>query len=214
MNKVLCCSALLFWTGAICLAEETTTEPSAKAEPQMVELADGALLVPVPGNWQRGKPRNRIIAHEFQVPAVEKDSPPGRLTIMSAGGGVEANIARWVGQFRTADGKPLDDDAKKIDEKRVGALTVHLVDLTGTFQDKPRGPFGPTVERTDYRMLAAVSPTRQAGTWFIKYYAPQASVAEEEKNFATMITGLQWQGDNRAEPAVASPSPAPTDSLQ
>ena len=37
---------------------------------------------------------------------------------MSAGGSVEANIARWVGQFRTAAGKPLGPEDKKDDDKK------------------------------------------------------------------------------------------------
>jgi len=118
------------------------------------------------------------------------------MTIMPSGGGVEANIARWVGQFKSSDGKLLGDDAKKIEEKQIGKLKIHLVDLTGDFQDSPRGPFGPKVSRPGYRMLAAIIPLRdpaqgqRASTWFVKLYGPQATIKAAEKEFTAMIEGL------------------------
>lgn len=183
---------LLAAASALAQAPAPEKEPEEK-QPQVVELVEGKLLLPVPGAWERIEPRNRIIAHEFSAPAEEKDGEPGRLTIMSAGGGVEANVARWAGQFKTAEGKPLADEDKQIEEKQVAALTVHLVDLAGTFADQPRGPFGPSVDRPDYRMLAAIIPTEKHGTWFLKFYGPKALVDAEAERFAAMIDGLEWR---------------------
>ncbi len=182
-------------------AEEAATvveTATKKVEPQIVKLADEKLLLPVPGNWKVVKPRSRIIHHEFSIAAAEGDDTAGRMTIMPSGGGVEANIARWVGQFKTSDGKPLGDDAKKIEEKQIGKLKIHLVDLTGDFQDSLRGPFGPKVNRPGYRMLAAIIPLsvhpqgKGGGTWFVKLYGPQATVKAAEKEFAAMIEGVTY----------------------
>lgn len=74
---------------------------------QVVDLAQGALQLPLPVAWKKGTPRSRIVEHEFTLPKAEGDQEDGRLTIMSAGGGVEANIARWEAQFQTSNGKPL-----------------------------------------------------------------------------------------------------------
>ena len=215
--RASCIVLLLSWPTTLCIAQEaaieqTTTDKKLEIQPHVVELAEGKLLVQVPGNWEKVKPRSRIIVHEFKVPTAKEDTEPGRMTIMSAGGGLEANITRWVGQFKTPEGKPLGEKNKRIEEKQLGELTVHVVDLAGNFQDKPRGPFGPTVERPGYRMLAAIVPTKEDGTWFIKYYGPQKSVAEEEKNFAAMIDSFQWKGDGQSERPETSRSPA--DALQ
>jgi hypothetical protein len=177
-----------------CWAQEPATEKHQEKKPQVVALVRDKLLLPVPGEWRQVEPRNRIIAHEFSAPAADKDLAPGRLTIMSAGGGVEANIARWAEQFKTSDGKPFADDDKKLAEKQIGPLTVQLVDLAGTFQDQPRGPFGPKVERPDYRMLAAIVPTEKDGVWFIKFYGPSQVIEAETDRFAAMIEGLEWRG--------------------
>ena len=216
---------LIALCGSACLraAEPSTSANEKKVkppQPQKIELVKGKLALPVPGDWQRKQPRSRIVAFEFQVEAARSKAPavpnneiqpqppklePGRMTIMSAGGGVQANIARWVAQFRTAEGKPLGDDQKKLEQKKVGNLTVHLIDLQGTFLDKPRGPFGPSVEKNDYRMLAAIVPTPGAGTWFIKYYGPTVSVDSQAKSFRSMIDGIQWQAEAQGAGANGTP---------
>ena len=177
------------------VAEKPAAKGSAtkSVEPQIVKLADGKLLLPVPGNWKVVKPRNRIIHHEFAIPPTKSDDAPGRMTIMPSGGGIEANIARWEGQFKSPDGKPLGDDAKKIEKKEVGDLTVHVVDLTGDYQDSPRGPFGPKVNRPGYRMLAAIVPLKEGGTWFVKSYGPKTTMKAAEKGFAKMIEGVKLE---------------------
>lgn len=166
-------------------------------EPQRIKLADGKLTLPIPGQWKSVKPKNRIIKHEFAIAPAKGEEIPGRVTIMSAGGGVEANIARWQGQFKSSDGKPLADDAKKVEKKMIGDVVVHVVDLTGDFQESMRGPFGPKTNRPGYRMLAAIIPLSEVpgvkggGTWFVKSYGPASTMKAAEKEFAKMIQGVQ-----------------------
>lgn len=189
------------WLSPSCAEQKAANGPAEKPaapaaapakQPQNIELIRGKLVVAVPGEWPAVKPRNKIIKYEFSIPAEEANNEPGRMTMATAGGGVEANIVRWVGQFRTADGKPLGEKDKKIERKKVAGLEVHMVDLTGDFHDKPRGPSGPTVERSEYRMLAAIIPVKKNGTWFIKCYGPQATLQGVEKPFLKMIETLNY----------------------
>ena len=202
---------LASWLSPICAEQEATDSPAEKSaaavaapekQPQRMELIRGKLVVAVPGEWPAVRSRNNIIKYEFSIPAEETQNGPvdtglgdrgsGRMTMASAGGGVEANIARWVGQFRDADGKPLGEKDKKIVRKKVAGLDVYLVDFMGDFHDKPRGPFGPTVERAEYRMLAAIIPVEENGTWFIKCYGPQATLEGAEKLFLAMIETMEF----------------------
>lgn len=182
------------------VADKPTAKGSAKkngsatkfVEPQVLKLADGKLLLPVPGNWKVVKPRNRIIYHEFAIAPAKSDDAPGRMTIMPSGGGIKANIARWEGQFKSSDGKPLGDEAKKIEKKEIGGQTVHVVDLSGTFIDSVGGPFsGKKIDRPNYRMLAAIVPLEEGGTWFIKSYGPKATMSVAQKDFEKMIAGIK-----------------------
>ena len=50
-----------------------------------------------------------------------------------------------------------------------------IVDMSGTYLDKPGGPFTPgaPIERKKYRMLAGVVTTKQLGNYFFKFYGPE-----------------------------------------
>jgi hypothetical protein len=132
-----------------------------------------------------------IVETEFAVPAVEDGQQAGRVTVMGAGGSVTANVERWYGQFSQPDGSPTKDRAATKQIKLAGC-SVTMVDVTGTYKDMPGGPFagGQTIERPDYRMLAAIVETPSEGNYFIKFYGPAAIVAREADGFRTMVEGM------------------------
>ncbi len=160
----------------------------AQENPAQIEFAGGQLSLRAPDSWQRRRPRTRIVQHEFAIPASEGDEADGRLTLMGAGGGVRANIDRWYGQFTQPDGGSTRERAK-VKKTKIAGHDVHLVDISGTYRDR-RGPMAPAVERPKYRMLAAIIDTDSRGTYYIKFYGPQRTVAQNEKAFLAMIEGL------------------------
>jgi hypothetical protein len=178
--KSIICGYLVAFSCATALAQEN---------PAVMKLAGGKLQLTAPESWVRKRPQTAIVEHEFSIPAAKDDKAEGRLTVMAAGGGVEANIDRWYGQFSQPDGGNTRDRAK-VQKIKVGGEEIHLVDLSGTFKDQ-RGPMAPAVERPKYRMLAAIIPTKNAGTYFIKFYGPERTVADNEKAFVSMIEGLE-----------------------
>ncbi len=152
-----------------------------------VKFAGGKLQLRVPDGWQKKKPQNNIIEYEFAAPKVEGDENDGRVTLMGAGGSVEANIERWSGQFEQADGAPAKP---KLTQQKLAGCDVHLLDISGTYKDKP--PFsGTEVKRPGYRMFAAIISSKDQGNYFIKLYGPQHTVTENEKAFAQMIESLE-----------------------
>jgi len=179
---LLRCAGLLLWLG-------TATFAAAQEDPAKMKLAGGKLEMTAPAKWQRKQPRTRIVEHEFAIGASKGDSADGRLTVMGAGGGVQANIDRWFGQFTQPDGGSTRERAK-VKKTQVGGQDIHLVDISGTFRDQ-RGPVAPAVERPKYRMLAAIIETKSAGDYFIKFYGPQQTVADNEKAFLEMIDSLE-----------------------
>ena len=160
----------------------------AADEASTMDLAGGQLQLKAPAGWARKKPQTSIVEYEFAVPAAKGDTTDGRLTVMAAGGGVEANIDRWYGQFTQPDGGNTRERAK-VKQIKAGGQDVHLVDISGTFKDQ-RGPMAPAVERPKYRMLAAIIATKTAGNYFIKLYGPEHTIADQEKAFVSMIEGL------------------------
>lgn len=161
------------------------------AEKEVFAVADGAIQLAAPKAWTKKKPSNNIVEHEFAVPKAEGDEQDGRVTVMGAQGGVDANIERWIGQFAQPDGADTKEKVKR-EKKSIAGQEVHLVDLSGTYKDQ-RGPFsgGATVQRSGYRMLGAIVVTKKLGSYFVKFYGPEKTVAANEKEFRRMIESLQ-----------------------
>ena len=166
---------------------EGDAEPEEKTVPLVV--ADGDLTLAVPESWKQVKPRNRIIEAEISVPGKTKDDPTGRLTIMPSGGSLEANLARWAGQFRP--GAAGQNPEPEIDEETVGTMKLIVFDASGTFVDSPRGPFGPKVEKPKHRMLAGILQTGDVGNYFFKLVGPAELVERHNKAFRKMLMTIE-----------------------
>jgi hypothetical protein len=176
--------------------------PAVEAGPEarVFTIAGGGFSLQAPATWERVEPKSGIVETEFAIPtegtaADGSPLPPGRMTVMGAGGSVEANIDRWYGQFAQPDGAATKDKAttKKLD---LAGCKVTLVDIPGTYKDSPGGPFagGRTVERPDYRMLAAIVETPDRGNYFLKFYGPAKTVAAHAAGFRTMVEGMVAAG--------------------
>jgi hypothetical protein len=176
------------WLSVVILG---TSIAAAKADDQTITVSKGKLTLIAPEKWERKKPSSNIVEHEFSVPASEGDENDGRVTVMGAGGTVQANIDRWIGQFTQPDGSETKDRTKT-QKVKVGGREVHVIDISGTYKDQ-RGPFSqaPAVQREKYRMLAAIIADKELGNYFIKFYGPQQTVADNEKAFMSMIDSLK-----------------------
>jgi len=158
-------------------------------------IGDGAFSLEAPAGWTRVQPKSTIVETEFAIPS-EGDGPdggplaPGRMTVMGAGGSVEANVERWCGQFAQPDGGSTKDKTCTKTLK-VAGRDVTLVDIAGTYKDSPGGPFagGKVVDRPGYRMLAAIVEGPD-GNYFLKFYGPAATVQKHADGFRRMIEGM------------------------
>ena len=174
--------------------ESVETDPT-ESNTQTISADEGALAFEAPASWKKTKPANRLIEVELQIPAAEKtedrkpEAKPGRLTMMAAGGDVETNMQRWVGQFRLGH----DSDGKDTMTRKTVELTgakLHLLDIAGTFFERPKGPIGPSIERPNYRMLGAIIEREDAGKFFVKFYGPDSLVTGHREAFLEMVKGV------------------------
>lgn len=188
--------AALFGGTVLDAAAEDQTTP----KDHLLTIAGGKLSMTASGHWKVKKPGVRIIEHELAVPAAEGDTVDGRMLMMTAGGSIEANLARWFGQFSQPDGKSTKDRAK-VTKMEIAGHEVRVVDISGTYNDR-RGPFAPAVKRADYRMLAAIVSVGKknaaaASNYYIKFYGPKKTVAANEKAFTAMIKSLKAVGTKK-----------------
>lgn len=166
-----------------------TASPARAADAAKPFTIGGAFELTGPAAWQSKQPRTRIVEHEFAVPAAKGDEQEGRVTVMGAGGGVQANLERWYQQFTQPDGSATKDRAK-VEKRQVAGQDVTVVDISGTFMDRP-APMAPGVERPHYRMLGAIIETKKNGQHYIKFYGPERTVTENADAFNKMVDSLK-----------------------
>jgi len=94
------------------------------------------------------------------------------------GGGVEANVTRWLGQF-------AEKPESKTEEIDAGGKKITLVTASGTYNDGP--PMGAKTPREGYTLLGAIVPTEDSNV-FIKLTGPKDSISKLSDSFRAMIT--------------------------
>ena len=102
------------------------------------------------------------------------------------GGSVEANLARWGGQF-TLNDKPAPS---KIAKKTVHGLNVTTMDVSGTYVAAGGMMMTPQPPKADQRMLAAIVEG-PAGNIFIKFTGPAKTMAANAAKFDGLVNSFQ-----------------------
>ena len=140
-----------------------------------------------PDGWKKVEPSSSMRAAQYRL-----DGEGGAATLAiyhfgSGGGGVKANIDRWIGQFEGPDGGSLREEATtKV--RRVDEVKVHLVEVTGTYS--PGAGMGAGQTRKDQRMLGAIAEA-PGGLVFFKLLGPKETVAAHEKEFDTFVSSFR-----------------------
>lgn len=88
----------------------------------------GGITVSIPDGWDSEPPSNSMRKAQYRLSGDDGDA---ELVVthfgMRGAGGVDANIARWKGQF-------ADSDGGKIRKLTVSGMNVTVLDISGTFK--------------------------------------------------------------------------------
>jgi len=152
----------------------------------------GGLSWEAPEAWtSQAKPMR---AANYTVPGAD-GAEPGECAVYyfgaGQGGGVEANMERWIGQFRAPDGGPADALAER-SGKTVNGVEVELLELTGTYLFKPFPMARQATEKPGYMMLAAIAEGADAPVFF-KLTGPEETVEAARADFDAMIESISRQ---------------------
>lgn len=153
----------------------TIAAPLAMAETTAVTI--GPANWQVPTTWKSQPPANQFRVAQWEVPAAEGEKP-GLFYVSSAGGGVEANLRRWVGQFQN----PKEERPEMI---TVADMKIYPIDITGRYVPPPfaRGE----VPQDDYRLLGAVVVTPQDGELFFRLQGSNKTVSAQKEAFMALL---------------------------
>jgi hypothetical protein len=164
------------------------TAPSAVSPHQAAPGAasDQATLEwTVPSTWTLG-PARPMRKATYIVPATAGDSAPGELVVSffgaGQGGDIEANVTRWVGQFKDVpEGSVVRSERPKDD------LKVSLVEVpSGSYTNSMTGP----QEYKEYALLGAIVEA-PSGKYFFKLTGPKATVKASRDQFQALLDGLK-----------------------
>ncbi|MDQ3009486.1 MAG: hypothetical protein M3X11_02100 [Acidobacteriota bacterium] len=142
-----------------------------------------------PSRWQNG-PEKPMRTATYLIPAAAGDSEGGECAVfLNIGGGVDANIKRWIGQFEQPDGG--SSEAKATQKKEtVNGLPVTMVDLTGTFVGGGMAMGQPAVKKTNYRLLGAIIEGPN-GEVFFKMTGPAKTIAAAQSEFQVLVKSVK-----------------------
>jgi hypothetical protein len=173
---------------------ETAPEPqgmrpeSAHSAAAPAAPAPGDLKFTPPSDWIVEKPTSAMRKAQYRLPKADGDSDDAELIVFyfgGSGGGVQANIDRWIGQFSKPDGSPVTE--AKTAKKTIHGMPVTTVDVAGTFVG---GMGTDTRAKNNYRMLGAVAESAN-GPWFFKLTGPAKTVARWEPGFQSLLDSIQ-----------------------
>jgi len=148
----------------------------------VIEVA--GLRAPKPASWVWTKPTVQFRTLQYAV-AGDTDSTKAAELVVSVflagdGGPIDANIARWKGQFRVGDAAP----EPKLSTKDVGPMKVEFVELEGDYLS-----MGAPAPKKDFAQIGAIvqAPGRNV---FFRMIGPKATVDANRDAFMKMIDGL------------------------
>ncbi|MGH9802831.1 MAG: hypothetical protein ACRD82_20895, partial [Blastocatellia bacterium] len=126
----------------------------------------------------------------YIIPAAKGDSEGAECAVFDKiGGGVQANIDRWIGQFEQPDGSLSSAKAKQKQET-INGMTVTTVDLTGIFASGGMAMDQPSVKKPGYRLLGAIVEG-PSGEIFFKMTGPAKTMAAAQGDFQTMLKSIK-----------------------
>lgn len=173
------------------------TPPSAAQTPprSLEKRADGrASLGPfsmvVPAGWKENPSTSSMRAAQFQLPSA--DGGEAEVIVYYFGqtgaGSEQANIDRWVNQFKQPDGKPSSSVAQ-IEKSTFAGQESTVVSVSGNYV-APAMPGGPPTDKPDHSLVAAIVPSPQ-GPYYFRLVGPKAAVAAQEKAFRDALGSLK-----------------------
>ena len=120
----------------------------------------------------------------YSVPKAAQESENGDVSISyfgaGAGGTVEANLSRWIGQFSDVDPKSIERKTRT-----VAGYEQHLLEILGGSYSSMMSP----TPMKDFGMLGAVVET-ESGSYFFKLIGPKTLVERSRTDFYKLLDSV------------------------
>ena len=148
-----------------------------------------------PSGWVEEKASSTMRVAQYKLPKESGDSEDGSVVVYyfgtSGGGGVSANVERWISQMKQPDGSDSKDKAKQ-DSLTVNGLKVNTIDLAGTYTAETAPGSGQFYNSPNYRLRAAVVETPR-GFYYLKVVGPEKTVAKWNSSVTDFVKSFEFK---------------------
>jgi hypothetical protein len=160
---------------------------TAYAQTSTIKLLDYHTSAPT--SWTVRPPSSSSRLAQFIVPGADS-ATSAEIVVYSfgstPGGNVEANLARWRGQFSTPNGSPAPE---KITRDSSGAFPITIAEFRGTYK-RGIGAGSADSVRTGQALISAIVETPK-GALFMQLFGPAARVIAERDAFVRFVRDLK-----------------------
>jgi hypothetical protein len=174
---------------AALIAAATLTAPNSSGaqattqQPSTVKLLDYEARVPA--SWKTKQAASQMRLAEYSAPA-------GAEVVVyffgaSQGGSVEANLARWKGQFTNPNGGAVEE---KVTHEKNGAIAMTVAEYRGTYA-RGVGAGSTAAQALPNHILLAVVAETPKGTLFFQMYGPVAAVEAQRSAYLGFARSLK-----------------------
>jgi hypothetical protein len=167
---------------AACFMSAARADEPAKTK----TVTAGPLKLAVPTTWEQKEPTTRSRLAQFSISKLAGDPEDAEFVVYffgaGQGGGPEANVRRWIGQFRS-EGRKV-----KLSSGKSSQGDYILADITGTW-NKPIGPpiAQKSVEMPNARVLSVFLTGKDENSYFVKLTGPEKTVSANADALRTAI---------------------------
>jgi hypothetical protein len=149
----------------------------------------------VPAGWVEEPSASSMRVAQYRLPHADGDSEDASLILyyfgQGQGGGVEANLDRWIGQMEQPDGSS-SKDRSHTENLTVNDLKVTLLDVTGTYTAEMTPGSGSRQNKPNYRLRAAVIETPK-GAYFAKLAGPEKTIERWDADFKAYVKSFEFR---------------------
>ncbi len=178
---------------ALCMAgcgddvEQMTTDEIRKPAKETVHTVDTPpavtakrLVYKLPAGWRRVEPEGTFRYAQIVLPLAEGDTGEAQLVVYwRIGGGVEANVRRWIGEKAT------------IATRKINGLSVTTLDISGNHGSSMTAGVHARGKLPNARLLAAVVEVPGGDPYFIKAVGPVRTMAAVASDYEAFLASIR-----------------------
>jgi hypothetical protein len=154
-----------------------------------------SLKFTVPAGWIEEERTSSMRVAQYRLPHAATDTEDASLVLyyfgQGQGGSASANVERWIGQMKQAEGAS-SKEAVKQEQLEVNGLKVTTVDVSGTYVAETAPGSGTFHNKPAYRLRAAVVETPN-GSYFVKLVGPEKTVAQWNESFLSYVRSFEFK---------------------